>query len=65
MKFLFYLTCNLQARIASASTLATMLEGPASVFLQVAEFKGSTKLGSFTSLSSSLGQILMQLHTGI
>nr|GEU72704.1 hypothetical protein [Tanacetum cinerariifolium] len=56
---------HLKARIASASTLATMLEGPASVFLQVAEFKGSTKLGSFTSLSSSLGQILMQLHTGI
>lgn len=54
-----------QARIASASTLATMLEGPASVFLQVAEYKESTKLGSFTALSSSLGQILMQLHTGI
>ncbi|CAI9274657.1 unnamed protein product [Lactuca saligna] len=55
----------LKARIASASTLATMLEGPASVFLQVAEYKESTKLGSFTALSSSLGQILMQLHTGI
>ncbi|KAL4570566.1 hypothetical protein LXL04_026222 [Taraxacum kok-saghyz] len=55
----------LKARIASASTLATMLEGPASVFLQVAEYKESTKSGSFTALSSSLGQILMQLHTGI
>ncbi|KAJ9549714.1 hypothetical protein OSB04_022257 [Centaurea solstitialis] len=55
----------LKARVASASTLATMLEGPASVFLQVAEYKESTKLGSFTALSSSLGQILMQLHTGI
>ncbi|KAI7744521.1 hypothetical protein M8C21_023787 [Ambrosia artemisiifolia] len=55
----------LKARIASASTLATMLEGPASVFLQVAEYKESTKLGSFTALSSSLGQILMQLHTGV
>ncbi|KAM0015636.1 putative armadillo-like helical protein [Helianthus debilis subsp. tardiflorus] len=55
----------LKARIASASTLTTMLEGPASVFLQVAEYKESTKLGSFTALSSSLGQILMQLHTGI
>ncbi|KAK9076613.1 hypothetical protein SSX86_004947 [Deinandra increscens subsp. villosa] len=55
----------LKARIASASTLATMLEGPASVFLQVAEYKESTKMGSFTALSSSLGQILMQLHTGI
>ncbi|KAK1408968.1 hypothetical protein QVD17_41162 [Tagetes erecta] len=56
---------HLKARIASASTLATMLEGPTSVFLQVAEYKESTKLGSFTALSSSLGQILMQLHTGI
>ncbi|KAL8253853.1 hypothetical protein R6Q59_032074 [Mikania micrantha] len=55
----------LKARIASASTLATMLEGPTSVFLQVAEYKESTKLGSYTALSSSLGQILMQLHTGI
>nr|XP_043638828.1 HEAT repeat-containing protein 6 isoform X2 [Erigeron canadensis] len=55
----------LKARVASASTLATMLEGPASVFLQVAEYKESTKLGSFTALSSSLGQILMQLHAGI
>ncbi|KAI3727828.1 hypothetical protein L6452_16448 [Arctium lappa] len=55
----------IKARIASASTLATMLEGPASVFLQVAEYKESTKLGSYTALSSSLGQILMQLHTGI
>ncbi|KAI3501532.1 hypothetical protein L1887_29403 [Cichorium endivia] len=55
----------LKARIACASTLVTMLEGPASVFLQVAEYKESTKLGSFTALSSSLGQILMQLHTGI
>ncbi|GJS62669.1 protein kinase, ATP binding site-containing protein [Tanacetum coccineum] len=32
------------------------------VMMGVAEFKGLTKLGSFTSLSSSLGQILMQLH---
>uniref|UniRef100_A0A5B7A0N8 Putative HEAT repeat-containing protein 6 n=1 Tax=Davidia involucrata TaxID=16924 RepID=A0A5B7A0N8_DAVIN len=55
----------LKARIASASTLATMLDGPASVFLQVAEYKESSKCGSFTALSSSLGQILMQLHTGI
>ncbi|KAK9275882.1 hypothetical protein L1049_023156 [Liquidambar formosana] len=55
----------LKARIASASTLAAMMDGPASVFLQVAEYKESTKRGSFTALSSSLGQILMQLHTGI
>lgn len=54
-----------KARIASASTLISMLDGPASVFLQVAEYKDSVKRGSFTSLSSSLGQILLQLHTGI
>lgn len=42
-----------------------MLDGPSSVFLQVAEFKESSKRGSFTALSSSLGHILMQLHTGI
>ncbi|XP_058197735.1 uncharacterized protein LOC131313432 isoform X2 [Rhododendron vialii] len=55
----------LKARMASASTLVAMLDGPASVFLQVAEYKESTKCGSFTALSSSLGQILMQLHTGV
>ncbi|XP_068305423.1 uncharacterized protein [Pyrus communis] len=55
----------LKARLASASTLEAMLDGPSSVFLQVAEFKESSKRGSFTSLSSSLGHILMQLHTGI
>jgi len=42
-----------------------MLDAPSSVFLQVAEFKESTRRGSFTALSSSLGQILMQLHTGM
>ncbi|XP_062025564.1 uncharacterized protein LOC133741867 [Rosa rugosa] len=55
----------LKARVASASTLEAMLDGPSSVFLLVAEFKESSKRGSFTALSSSLGQILMQLHTGI
>ncbi|KAK1273182.1 hypothetical protein QJS04_geneDACA013201 [Acorus gramineus] len=54
----------LKTRIASASTLALMLDGRSSLFLQVAEYKESTKCGSFTTLSSSLGQILMQLHTG-
>ncbi|KAJ4839057.1 hypothetical protein Tsubulata_027630 [Turnera subulata] len=55
-----------KARMASASTLAVMLDGPSSsVFLQVAEYKESTKLGSYMALSSSLGRILMQLHTGI
>ncbi|KAF2313562.1 hypothetical protein GH714_011735 [Hevea brasiliensis] len=55
----------IQARIASASTLAVMLDGPSSVFLQVAEYKESTRCGSFMALSSSLGLILMQLHTGV
>ncbi|XP_010251003.1 PREDICTED: HEAT repeat-containing protein 6 isoform X2 [Nelumbo nucifera] len=55
----------LKVRLASASTLAVMLDRPSSVFLQVAEYKESTRCGSFTPLSSSLGQILMQLHTGI
>lgn len=41
-----------------------MLDGPSSVSLQVAEYKDSSKCGSFTPLSSSLGQILMQLHKG-
>ncbi|KAK8583569.1 hypothetical protein V6N12_067835 [Hibiscus sabdariffa] len=55
----------LKARMVSASALAVMMDGPATVFLQVAEYKESTKLGSFMALSSSLGQILLQLHTGI
>ncbi|EEF43498.1 conserved hypothetical protein [Ricinus communis] len=55
----------LRVRIASASALAVMLDGPSSVFLQVAEYKETTRWGSFMALSSSLGRILMQLHTGI
>ncbi|KAJ6830928.1 HEAT repeat-containing protein 6 [Iris pallida] len=55
----------LKIRNASASTLAAMLDGHSLTFLQVAEHKGSSKPGSFTTLSCSLGQILMQLHTGI
>ncbi|KAK1303091.1 hypothetical protein QJS10_CPB11g01898 [Acorus calamus] len=55
----------LKTRIASASTLALMLDGRSSLFLQVAEHKESTRCGSFTTLSISLGQILMQLHAGI
>ncbi|XP_031288205.1 uncharacterized protein LOC116146912 [Pistacia vera] len=55
----------LKARMASASTLAAMMDGPSSIFLQVAEYKESSKYGSFMALSSSLGQILMQLHNGI
>ncbi|XP_062080599.1 uncharacterized protein LOC133785368, partial [Humulus lupulus] len=55
----------LKARIACASTLAVMLDGSSSVFLQVAEYKEPSKSVSFTALSISLGYILMQLHTGI
>ena len=53
-----------QVRVEAASTIASMLEGQALVLIQVAEYKESSKRGSFTTLSSSLGQILMQLHTG-
>ncbi|WZZ25834.1 hypothetical protein YC2023_009235 [Brassica napus] len=52
-------------RIASASALSTMMDGASSIFLQVAEYKESSKYGSFTPLSNSLGLVLMQLHTGI
>ncbi|CAO2816693.1 unnamed protein product [Amaranthus hypochondriacus] len=55
----------LKVRLASAATIAAMLEEPASIALQVAEYRESTKCGSFTALSSSLGQILMQLHAGV
>lgn len=51
-----------QARLTSASALSTMLDGPGSVFMQVAEYKEAAKNGSFTALSTSLGLILMQLH---
>ncbi|KZV33103.1 HEAT repeat-containing protein 6 [Dorcoceras hygrometricum] len=55
---------NSKVRTAAGSTIMAMLDGPASVSLQVAEYKSPSKCGSFTSLSSSLGQILMQLHSG-
>ncbi|KAG6418405.1 hypothetical protein SASPL_120609 [Salvia splendens] len=54
----------IKVRIVAASTIMAMLDGPASVSLQVAEFKEHSKHGSFTTLSSSLGHILMQLHSG-
>ncbi|KAF8669994.1 hypothetical protein HU200_051179 [Digitaria exilis] len=53
-----------KVRVEAASTIAIMLEGQALVLTQVAEYKESSKRGSFTTLSCSLGQILMQLHTG-
>ncbi|KAL2940357.1 HEAT repeat-containing protein 6 [Bienertia sinuspersici] len=55
----------LKVRLASASAIAAMLEEPSSVALQVAEYRESTKLGSYTALSSALGQILMQIHAGV
>ncbi|KAL6571731.1 hypothetical protein OROHE_003374 [Orobanche hederae] len=55
----------LKVRIAAGSTIMALLDGPASVSLQVAELKGRSKCGSFTALSSSLGHILLQLHTGM
>ncbi|KAL1823511.1 hypothetical protein ACET3Z_010289 [Daucus carota] len=55
----------IKARLACASTLAAMLDAPVSVFLQMAEYREPTKRESYMSLSSSLGQILVQLHTGI
>ncbi|KAK4433593.1 HEAT repeat-containing protein 6 [Sesamum alatum] len=54
----------LKVRIAAGSTIMAMLDGPASISLQIAEFRGHTRCGSFTPLSSSLGHILMQLHSG-
>ncbi|XP_078446240.1 ARM repeat superfamily protein isoform X2 [Wolffia australiana] len=55
----------LKARNTAASTLSTILELNFSVFLQVAEYKETSKCGSFTSLSSSLGLVLLQIHRGI
>ncbi|KAI0529135.1 hypothetical protein KFK09_001682 [Dendrobium nobile] len=55
----------MKIRITSSSTLAAMLDGHSVIFLQLAEHRESIKRGSFTALSSSLGQILMQLHTGV
>ncbi|XP_027343475.1 HEAT repeat-containing protein 6 isoform X2 [Abrus precatorius] len=55
----------LKARMASASTLLVMLDGLSATFLQVAEYKESSKFGSFMALSSSLGKILLELHRGV
>lgn len=55
----------LKVRLVSASAIASLLEEPSSVALQVAEYRESAKCGSYMALSSSLGQILMQLHAGV
>ncbi|MQM01181.1 hypothetical protein Taro_033931 [Colocasia esculenta] len=54
-----------KTRMASLSAFTMLLESHSSVFLQVAEYKESSKCESFTTLSSSLGQILMQIHRGL
>ncbi|XP_071917931.1 uncharacterized protein [Coffea arabica] len=51
----------LQPRKHEATLISCLLFDP---YIKVAEFKDTTKRGSFTALSSSLGQILMQLHSG-
>ncbi|KAG1360788.1 putative HEAT repeat-containing protein 6 [Cocos nucifera] len=55
----------IRIRIGSATAIASMLDKHSSVLLQVAEYRDASKCGSFTTLSSSLGQKLMQLHTGL
>ncbi|KAL2653169.1 hypothetical protein R1flu_021297 [Riccia fluitans] len=52
----------MKARMAAASTLALMLESPARAYLQVAEHRDVARSKSFTTLSSSLGQLVIQLH---
>jgi hypothetical protein len=54
-----------KVRLAAASALASMLEGPAKAFLQVAEWKDSARSGPFLSLSATLGLIVTQLHAGL
>ncbi|XP_042465109.1 HEAT repeat-containing protein 6-like isoform X2 [Zingiber officinale] len=55
----------IKVRMESASTLASMLDGHSLTLSQVAEYNESSKCGSFTTLSSSLGQKLKQFHTGL
>jgi hypothetical protein len=54
-----------KVRLAAASALASMLEGPAKAFLQVAEWKDNARSGPFLSLSATLGLIVKQLHAGL
>lgn len=56
--------CDGQARVAAATTIAVMLEGPVRAFLQVAEYRELAQRAPFTTLSGTLGQIVIQLHTG-
>lgn len=54
-----------QARVVAAATISVMLEGPVRAFLQVAEYRQLAQKAPFTTLSGTLGQIVIQLHTGI
>ncbi|XP_008437482.2 uncharacterized protein LOC103482890 isoform X1 [Cucumis melo] len=56
---------SLKVQIASAAALVVMLDRTTSISLQIAEYRDPAKCGSFMPLSISLGQILMQLHTGV
>ncbi|CAM6087115.1 unnamed protein product [Calypogeia fissa] len=55
----------MKVRMAAASTVAVMFEGPARAFLQAAEYKEMPRSKSFTTLSSSLGQLVIQLLIGL
>ncbi|KAH7298520.1 hypothetical protein KP509_25G047800 [Ceratopteris richardii] len=55
----------LKVRMAAAATVSVMLESPSRAFIRMAEFKDAGKTGSFTTLSFSLGQVLVQLQRGL
>ncbi|KAF3795695.1 HEAT repeat-containing protein 6 [Nymphaea thermarum] len=55
----------MKTRMAAASALAAILDGSSSLLLQIAEYKEAPRCSSFTTLSSSLGQIVVQLHSGL
>jgi hypothetical protein len=60
-----WIICGEQARVVAAATISVMLEGPVRAFLQVAEYRQLAQKAPFTTLSGTLGQIVIQLHTGI
>ncbi|CAN6480640.1 unnamed protein product [Victoria cruziana] len=55
----------MKTRMAAASALATILDESSSLLLQIAEYKEFSKCSSFTTLSGSIGQIVVQLHSGL
>ncbi|KAG0593233.1 hypothetical protein M758_1G307300 [Ceratodon purpureus] len=54
-----------KTRVVAAATVSVMLEGPVRAFLQVAEYRQLAQKAPFTTLSGTLGQIVIQLHTGL